>query len=190
MRIQIRIQLFTSIRLRNQGAKLMGIHAGPDSDPGQTLLSRKVGFWHFSILCLGNIIKKHTYVGIYKSNFEKLEITFFVIFVQSPYFWIRNTVIFDKEVCRIRGTLLLVILTGIRIRIWKNHVHYNMCCLEVTKIYLLLFTAALGYSLIQSWTFFWSVSIRIVTIPTVHPLSTVLLYCINYVDEKIISYSY
>ncbi len=32
--------------IRIQGAKPMRIHAGPDLDPGQTLLSQKVQFWH------------------------------------------------------------------------------------------------------------------------------------------------
>ncbi len=35
---------FFSVRIRIQGAKPMGIHADPDSDSGQTLLSQNVGF--------------------------------------------------------------------------------------------------------------------------------------------------
>ncbi len=50
IRIQIRILFFTSMRIHIrvpiQGAKPMRIHADPDPDPGQTLTSQKVGFWH------------------------------------------------------------------------------------------------------------------------------------------------
>jgi hypothetical protein len=40
--MRIRIQHFTSIRIRIQGAKPMRIHADPD--PSQSLPSQKVGF--------------------------------------------------------------------------------------------------------------------------------------------------
>ncbi len=39
--IRIRIQLFTSMRMRIQEAKPMRFHANPDLDPGQTLPSQK-----------------------------------------------------------------------------------------------------------------------------------------------------
>ncbi len=53
---RIRIQIFTSrrIRIRVQGAKPMRIHADPDPNPGQTLLSQKVE----------SSFEKYTFVGI------------------------------------------------------------------------------------------------------------------------------
>ena len=52
MRIQIWIQLFTSMRIQIQGAKPMRIHA--DTYPGQTLPSQKVESVHENTLYAGN----------------------------------------------------------------------------------------------------------------------------------------
>jgi hypothetical protein len=63
---RIRIQLFTSrrIHIRIQGAKPMRIHADPNADHGQTLLSQKVGSWHEKYTFRRYYVIKHTYVGL------------------------------------------------------------------------------------------------------------------------------
>jgi hypothetical protein len=59
MRSRRRIQIITSIRIRIQEAKPILIPAVTDPDPGQTLLSEKVGFLHEKYtLCLGDINDK------------------------------------------------------------------------------------------------------------------------------------
>ncbi len=59
-----------------------------------------------------------------------------------------------------------------------------MCCLEVTKIYLLLFHNFSGLFIDSELDFLLirTVSIRIVAIPTV--LACLLRYNINYVEES------
>jgi hypothetical protein len=61
---------FTSRRILIRGAKPMWIHADPDPDPGQTLLSQKVASSHEKYtFCRYYVIIKHAYVGL-KTNLK------------------------------------------------------------------------------------------------------------------------
>jgi hypothetical protein len=52
MLLQIRIQIFTSMRIRIKGAKPMRIHADPE--PGQNFALKKVKFLNEKLLNVGN----------------------------------------------------------------------------------------------------------------------------------------
>ncbi len=86
----IQIQLFTSMLIRIQGAKPMGIHADTDPGLGQTFSVTKWDFEFQNIPYFIMLVLCHKkYLRCYKSHLKRLEVRLVVNFGQFPWSWIR-----------------------------------------------------------------------------------------------------